>query len=146
MSTTGYPAPTTASIARYAGRSSDAPSTPLRGLLPGLAAAAVGLGQGAAATQQRQLLDVPGTIRQAFGPGWPFALCVATAESGLNPHAVGAELEVSIWQLHPRGWLPGYYAWSEVDDVTDVEDTSRYVAQRVAQDGWGAFTTAGGCE
>ena len=85
-------------------------------------------------------------LRQAFGAGWRKALCVATAESGLNPHAVGAQGERGIWQLHPQGWLPGYYAWSEVDDVTDVEDTSRYVARRVAQEGWGAFTTAGGCE
>ena len=84
-------------------------------------------------------------IRQAFGSGWPFALCVATAESGLNPHAVGAQGELGIFQLHPRGWLPGYLAWSEVDDVTDVEDTSRYVAQRVTQEGWGDFSGARGC-
>lgn len=140
----------------------DAPSTPaLRGLL-GLAVAAataaprddgpvVARGQARRATVSEVPLLLPRdrqaaeAIRAAFGPTWAFALCVATAESGLNPHAVGAEGEVSMWQLHPAGWLPGYFSWSEVDDVTDVEDTSRYVAQRVAQEGWGDFTGARRC-
>ena len=65
-----------------------------------------GAGRAPHTTRARARLDVEGTtveaprlanpdldeqampIRQAFGPGWPFALCVATAESGqMTPYA-----------------------------------------------------------
>lgn len=130
----------------------------LRGLLPGLEVAAdsrsleaswSGLERPSGALELEGNQGMPllrEAIRQHFGAGWETAYCVAEKESGLNPHAVGAQGELGLFQLHPAGWLPGYYAWSEVDDVTDVADTTAYVAGRVATEGWGAFTTAGGCE
>lgn len=86
-------------------------------------------------------------FREAFGEGWRFAWRVASCESvGFRPSVVygpetGAAGELGLFQLHPRGVLPSFYAAGYTDPFDPLQQIA-HVAAYTAQNGFGAWTCA----
>lgn len=68
----------------------------------------------------------------AHGQGGTALVGLARCESGLNPRAVGRAGELGLFQLHPDGLLPLFYAQGYRDPL-DVWEASDFTAWALRQ-------------
>jgi hypothetical protein len=83
-------------------------------------------------------------IRDSGGPPVTVAMH-ATCESGWDEKAVGKANEAGVMQLHPvhEPWLRSIgYTWGQMFEMGPNLRAAVLLAER---DGWGIWTTAGGC-
>ncbi len=80
-------------------------------------------------------------LGESFGAGWEYAWEVANCESRMDERAVGQAGELGLFQLHPAGLLPAFYAVG-YDDAFSAPQQIAFVAAYTAENGWWAWTCA----
>ncbi len=88
--------------------------------------------------------DLQDAFIEAFGDRWQYAWEVARCETGgFNPAVIygprrGAAGELGLFQLHPRGLLPGFWAAGYEDPFNPAQQI-QHVAAYTAENGWLAW-------
>ena len=108
----------------------------MRPALVGLCAWAIGVSLFRPPMVQAQsadeIVDVITTAAGTYGVSGARLLAVARCESRLNPSAVGRAGERGLFQLHPRGLLPDFYARGYSDPMNAWESAD-YAASAFAR-------------
>jgi len=88
-------------------------------------------------------LDAIDQYSEEQGVSRAYLLAIVRCETGgtFNPYSVGRQGELGAAQLHPRGELRRFLSWG-YDDVFSPYQSVRFLAQRIAMGGAGAWSCA----